>query len=287
MAIGSNDHDALREQIAAYVFGTLGADERRVLAAHLAECAACSAEVRDVGLVSGALARGVPQVDPPPALRARVLASVAGRAAAPGGSVGTVDTVGSVAEVRAIRPPLRAPAWPAWLAAAASLVLAAALGIYAIRLRDRVTVLDGQMRDAARRADASQQQLADVRRIATEAQAAVAVVTAPDVARVDLAGQPVAPAASARAFLSPSRGIVINASNLPPLPPQRIYQLWVIAGTPVSAGLLQPDSSGRVDAVLGPPSLGARPATMAVTIEPAGGVPQPTGAMYLVGSVSN
>jgi anti-sigma-K factor RskA len=126
----------------------------------------------------------------------------------------------------------------------------------------------------------------DAQRTAAGALASVAVLTAPDVARVDLAGQPMAPQASARAFWSRSRGMVFTASNLPPLPAGRTYQLWVVtAEKPVSAGFLAPDASGNVSETFNTPPDIPQPVAIAVTIEPAGGVPAPTGDRYLVGTV--
>ena len=105
--------------------------------------------------------------------------------------------------------------------------------------------------------------------------------------RVELAGQPVAPRAFARAFWSRSRGLVFTASNLPPLASGRTYQLWIVNGqTPVGAGLLKPDADGIVHAVFTTPSDLAKAVAIAVTIEPDGGVPAPTGDKYLVGLVN-
>ena len=215
-----------------------------------------------------ALARAVDQVEPPAALRERVLTSVAG-AAAPA------------------RPTTSARVLPAWFASAALVAIAAGLAIYAAQLRSRVVTLENQLREAILRADASTAQLAEVRRTVADAQSRVAVLTAPDLSRAELAGQPVAPRASARAFLSPSRGLVFTATNLPALPAGRVYQLWVLAPQPVSAGLVRPDANGGVNVLLGaPPSLEA-PVAVAVTIEPDGGVPLPTGDKYLVGAIVN
>ena len=64
-----------------------------------------------------------------------------------------------------------------------------------------------------------------------------------------------------------------------------MYQVWVVTGqAPVSAGLLTPgpDRRGAQTFFNTPPDIPA-PAAVAVTIEPAGGVPAPTGDMYLVG----
>jgi hypothetical protein len=213
------------------------------------------------------LAQAVPQVDPPHALRARLLGSVS-----------------STSPASTFTPP-RPVAW--WLATAASLALVAGLTIYTAQLRTRITGLESELRDTRARADAAQQRVLVAQRTATGAQTAVAILTAPDVARVDLAGQqPVSPGASARAFWSRSRGMVFNASNLPPLPAGRTYQLWVVtAQAPISAGLLTPDIQGSVSEVFNTPPDIPQPVAMAVTIEPAGGVPAPTGDKYLVGTL--
>ena len=69
----SAPHDELRHDAAAYALGILQPDERAAFEAHLPSCAECTAEVRELGLAAGALAHAVPQVTPPPSLRARVL----------------------------------------------------------------------------------------------------------------------------------------------------------------------------------------------------------------------
>jgi hypothetical protein len=215
------------------------------------------------------LGQAVPQADPPLALRARVLASVAGAS--------------TLSPRRA-----RSPVWP--LATAASLALAAGLGLYTSQLLGRIGALEGDLRDARARANAAEQRAADALQSAAGTRIALAVLTAPDVARIDLAGQaPVAPRASARAFWSRSRGMVFTASNLPPLPAGRVYQVWVLTAqpAPLSAGLLAPDAQGSVNETFSTPPDIPQPVALAVTIEPAGGVPAPTGEKYLVGTVAS
>jgi anti-sigma-K factor RskA len=149
---------------------------------------------------------------------------------------------------------------PAWLLLAASIGLIA-VGGYAAILRGRVSATEATARHTER------------------------ILAAADVKRVDLAGQEVAPGASGRAFWSRSNGVVFTATGLPALPKGKVYQLWVVTKTaPLSAGLLTPDRSGHVAAVTDMPP-GVEPVAVAVTIEPEGGVPSPTGARYLVGLV--
>jgi hypothetical protein len=220
----------------------------------------------DPPLLQG-LGQVVPQVDPPFALRARVLNSVLSRS--------------SAVAISSHRP----VAW--WLATAASLALATGLTVYTTQLRSRIAGLESELRDTRARADAAEVRVADVQKAAAVSQNAFAILTAPDVARVDLAGQkPVSPNASARAFWSRSRGMVFNASNLPQLPAGRTYQLWVVtAQAPINAGLLTPDAQGSVSEVINTPPDIPQPVAMAVTIEPAGGVQAPTGDKYLIGTL--
>ena len=59
------------------------------------------------------------------------------------------------------------------------------------------------MRGAVARLDRSERQLASATRDAERAQVRLAVLTAPDMKQVELAGQAPAPRAAGRAFLSP------------------------------------------------------------------------------------
>ena len=168
------------------------------------------------------------------------------RAASPGGRAFTRG-VGSAWS--------RAP----WLVAAASLALAVGLGAY----------------------------VASYPRPASNARDVIVVLAAADLVHVELAGQPASPRASARAFWSRSRGLVFTASSLPPLPAGRTYQLWIVTGqTPVGAGLMKPGTDGTVQAIFSPPTDLEGAVAFAVTIEPEGGVPAPTGDKFLVGLVN-
>ena len=184
----------------------------------------------------------------------------------------------------------RATTWtrPAsWLPIAALLVLTIALGIYAQRLQRRVESLESRLDAAVRRAELAERATGDAQRVANRAEDAMAVLVSPDMARVDLAGQPVAPEARARAFWSRNHGLVFTATNLPALPPGRVYQVWVLtAGAPVSAGLVSPDAAGGATAVLDTAPDIPPPAGVAVSLEPEGGVPAPTGKIYLAGKPS-
>ena len=96
------------------------------------------------------------------------------------------------------------------------------------------------------------------------------------------------PGAAGSTYVNPrAHEALFYAFGLPRLPDRKTYQLWFIAaGKPVSAGTFAVDPRGdasvQVDRVTDPRQIQA----WAVTVEPLGGVPQPTGAMVLKGAAS-
>jgi anti-sigma-K factor RskA len=254
---------------APYVLGALDPADRRAFEAHLASCSLCTDEIRSLSRATDALAHAVPQHTPRPELRARVLAAIA-------------DTPRAGGVVVHDRPAIRVRDW---LPLAAAILVAAGAGVYAWTLQNRVVTLEARLDDAERRAALADRSLLEARRVSGEAQTALAVLAAPDLTRIDLAGLPPALQARARALWSRNRGMVFTVSNLPAAPAGRVYQVWVVtAQAPVSAGLLMPDPSGGATTFFETPVDIPPPLAIAVTLEPAGGVPAPTGDKYLIGT---
>jgi anti-sigma factor RsiW len=290
------EHDKLL-LAGAYVLGTLDAEERDAFDAHLPACAECQREVRSMQRVAIALAASTPSRTPRPELRDRVLgAATASRAhviseGGTGFGVGrTSSTVPSGFGRTAPDADRRVSSWmhPAsWLPVAALLIVSLALGTYSQRLQSRIDSLESRLDDAVRRAELAERATGDAQRAANSVQSAMAVLSSPDMARVDLAGQEVAPDARARAFWSRNHGLVFTATNLPAAPPGSVYQVWVLtAGAPISAGLINLDASGGTTEVLATAPDIPPPAGVAVSLEPEGGRPAPTGKIYLAGKPS-
>jgi len=279
--MSDSDHDELREATGLYVLGALDADERARVEAHLRGCEECAAEVRSLRQVAHALPYGVTQVDPASALRQRVLAAVGAKTAP--------KVVAASARPRAVTAPASADApahgrgfWAGWLSAAAMALVAAGAGIYAANLKSQLDDVELRLVDAVVKLQASEDRVAAASAQVTAIRASLALVTAPDVLDLRLAGQRPSPRANGRAFHSRSRGLLFAASDLPPLPPDRVYQLWLLTrGAPVSAGLFRPDPQGNVTAAFDPIPDAPVPVGFAVSLEPEGGVPAPTGAIYL------
>jgi len=81
------------------------------------------------------------------------------------------------------------------------------------------------------------------------------------------------------------RGLVFAAEGLPAPPANMAYQLWMVTGTgAISAGLLIANDQGHYSLVTRTDPNVPAPVALAVTLEPEGGVPSPTGPKYLVGA---
>lgn len=294
-----------RDELASlYALGAIDAADNTALREELAATPGFDADVRSLAQTAVGLSQAVPLVDPPAALRARVLTSITGKNFGPAVVPFEAPAPAAAAPIppAAVRPLQSAPPaqpatvvridrpgaspWIGWLAAAAALIVAIGTGMYALQLRNRVE-------EAEARAFAAGREVGEMRRVLDRSQEETrvvrmqaAVLIAPDMARVDLAGQPTAPKATARAFWSRSRGMVFAATSLPQLPAGKVYQLWVVANgvNPISAGLLAPDAQGQVNAHFVTPQDIPVPVALAVTLEPEGGVPQPTGDKVLIGA---
>jgi hypothetical protein len=94
------------------------------------------------------------------------------------------------------------------------------------------------------------------------------------------------PTAKAKLLWHPgSRQGILWVSGLPPLPLEQSYELWAFVGDqPVPAGTFDAKSDATTVIPIGKQeNLGERPVKFAVSVEPKGGVPSPTGAIVLVG----
>lgn len=263
-----SEHETLRELAEPYALDILDADERRAFERHLPLCEECQRAVADARAVAEGLAHTLEPVAPPAALRARVLGAATTRARA--------AAVPSVTESNAGVLP--------WALAAAASIAAVVFGLGWWNTADRLARAENELQTALQTLASTQSRIADAQSVADRLTRELSVLAAPDVVRVELKGQPAAPAASGRVHWSRSRGTTFAATNLPALDAGRVYQLWfVTAGPPVGAAVVTPDAAGRAEAVI-PILSGIEPTAFALTVEPAGGSPAPTGAMLLVGA---
>ena len=210
------------------------------------------------------------------------LAAATTEAPPPGVKQALMERIGAQTRVQPspsiVRPdlpatPPRRSWWPAvWAAAMAAGIAAIAVGLSLSAMYEkRLQALAEETR--ALRAEVEHQQ------------ALLALVRDPGTQVVALAGLEPAPSAKARMIWNAPKGGLLVTAGLPAAPPGKAYQLWAIAGTkaPVSAGVFEVGADGAAT-VRVPPLPGVdKVDVFAVTLEPAGGVPAPTGQMYLAG----
>jgi hypothetical protein len=142
------------------------------------------------------------------------------------------------------------------------------------RLERAVSVRDGEIqrleREAARQTET------------------VRMLRSPDVQVVPLRATDAQPGAAGRLFFDRARKRwYFHAAGMRPAGAGKTYELWLIdaAQQKIPAGLFDPDASGEVSIEVAVPEGASGFALAAVTDEPAGGVPQPTGQIQLVGEL--
>ena len=258
----SADHSTRHEELLpAYALGAVDGEDLREMEAHLATgCAECR---RQLDLWQGDLEELAASVEPvaPSDMARRRVQKLAGAPAS--------------------RP--RSPRWPA-IVAAASLLIAAWAGWRQARLGEELERLGAERDRLAQQVSGLDQQLGLARAEANRMAESLAIITSPGSRAIVLAGLGPSPNAKGHTFVNPERGkAVFYAFDLPALTPDKTYQLWWIeGGKPVSAGVFQVDERGTGSVRVERAPTGATDA-WAVTVEPAGGVPQPTGEMVLKG----
>ena len=249
-------HEQFESLAALDALGVADEEERRQLRAHLVTCVDCRRARDEMAEAATAIGRGLDPVAPPSSLRAAVIDRVRPR---------------HVIDDR----------W--WLAAAAAL-LVAMLGWREMAVRSARAIIDA--RNAEIRSLATQNDL--LARRTERLNAEVAALASKDTRVIALAGQQVAPSASARVFLEPSkRRAVVFFANLPANATDKSYQLWIIRADqpkPQSAGVFDVTPNGTASISVENLPVETEIKAMAVTLEPRGGVEQPTNTnFYLAG----
>ena len=108
----------------------------------------------------------------------------------------------------------------------------------------------------------------------------------PSVRVISLAGLEKAKSAGAFLLFDPdTKKAFFYAFNMPALPSGKTYQLWAILDKPVSAGTFTTDAGQKGRLVVRTVPELARINKFAVSVEPEGGRPQPTGDIYLMGQL--
>jgi anti-sigma-K factor RskA len=104
---------------------------------------------------------------------------------------------------------------------------------------------------------------------------AIAIMNGSDTKQVNFGA-----GAKGKIFVNPTSGVLLIATNLPPAPAGKAYEMWVIpkGAKPVPAGMFQSQADGTAMHVQ-PGSVDANGVTIAVTLEDEAGAAQPTSAI--------
>jgi hypothetical protein len=232
--------DELRESYELYALGIAEEPDRGEIRAHLErDCPTCVPGVRGARELTSLIGATAPAVEPPARLRKRVLA-IAG---------GQTDPLLKWSRL--------------WMAVAAGALIAAV--VFSTRAQRTSEELQRVRAESA----------AQTRELARLSEA-FAILNQPDARQVVFGGAAPQPPRG-RVFLDRTRGVLLLASNLPPAPAGKTYEMWVIpkGGKPVPAGLFQSAADGTALHVRPGPVNVAGTAAVAVTLEVAAGATVP------------
>lgn len=280
-------HEEYREKLQQDLLGELGGEDQRALEAYLAEHPEISRETAQLRDAFAALAYSSAPIAPDAQLRANVLGQISRMKSEAGGP----RAEGGASNVVPLARPARKDAADAGVtnvsrstlrygALAASLLIAALLIAVFVLWRKNES-LQNELAGISSRLNELQGEIerqSQEQDLFTVASARVNVMN----------GTKVAPRASAILSFDRRNGrAIFYAYDLPQTPSGKTYQLWYIAdGKPYSAGLFTVDAAGRATLRSTAPAQGLDASLFAVTLEPQGGVPSPTGDKYLLSSAS-
>jgi len=268
-----NGHPTRDEDFDLYALGALEGDEKQAIESHLALCADCSRKLAEAQGRMALLAFAAPRVEPSPVLKQRLMQQVraADEASAPNRIAGR-----TVAPERAAREPRFLGRWWSAVLIPAATVLAFAT----IFLWNEKRQLDLQLGELHAAMQQQQKQLQDARAMAD-------LLGDPGTVIVALAQQPNMPRGTAHVMYNRKMGILMYDGTIDPAPAAKSYQLWLLPaqGDPISAGVFN-SVSGRPNRWTMKMPPGVSPKAFAVTLEPAGGMPHPTGPKVLMSAPS-
>jgi anti-sigma-K factor RskA len=254
------NHDRFDELPSIYALGTLDGEELREFEEHLKSgCAICEQTLKETEMILSLMPYSLPPVQPSPELKERLLKKI--------------KASKKMAE-SSYEPIFWERLQPAWfkLAGAVALALLVLLFISNLFLIDRL-----------------REQRAEVNRLkeqVTGQNEVMEFLQNPNTVVVSLVNLQPGSKAHARVLWDKRKNkALFYGLSLPPTPLEKTYQLWVIAdNTPVSAGVFKVDEKGNCSMMVEALPEPDKVQKFAVTLEPEGGMPKPTGDMYLVGT---
>jgi anti-sigma-K factor RskA len=262
----SGTHPTREEDFDLYALGALDGDEKVAFESHLASCAGCKEKLAEANGRIAMLAFAAPATLPSPGVKERLMRQVA--ATTPEINASSARIVPESSEG------IFARWWGLLLPLAGAFALAALLlWLHNGQLERQIAALRGTIQEQASKL--------------AQAHEEAELMSARDTVVVSLAVQKNQPQGTARVLYNSRRGMLVYNGRLAPVASDKSYQLWLVPmnGAPISAGVFNP-VSGEMNSMMVKVPAGIAAKAFAVTLEPAGGMPGPTGPMILVGPVS-
>jgi anti-sigma-K factor RskA len=260
-------HEEAAELLGAYALDAVDGDELIDLEQHLATCPRCQSELDTLREVAGAMGNSVEPL--PEGLWANIVSRL------PEDLQGAEPPPMPSLE-SASRPPFRAASSGRTRRSRSVVVLLGALAVAAVAV---AVVFGIDLAHSQHNVSTLQADVSRLQAKANETPVAIALRT-PGHSIVTLessSGKPLA-----QFVIVPGGHGYLVSSQLPVLSTGKTYQLWgIVAGTPISLGLLGGSPSHVAFTITGAPST----AKLAVTAEPEGGTVAPTGSIVASGSV--
>jgi anti-sigma-K factor RskA len=268
----SSEHPTRPEDFDLYALGALDDAERQAFESHVASCADCAEKLAAARGRMAILAFAAPPVAPSPGVKETLMRQVIASAEGPGGSVAR-EKPGPITD---------GGIFARWWAALLPVATAFALATVLLWLHNEQ--LNRQLANLRATIQQQQLELAETRHQAD-------LIAARETLVVPLWSQKGAPDAHgeghARVLYNAKEGMMTYDGWLPSAPADKSYQLWLVPmnGAPISAGVFNPQN-GEMSHMMKKLPAGVTAKAFAVSLEPSGGVPQPTGPMVLVGPIS-
>ncbi len=255
-------HEQFADDLALYALGEMTGSDRQEMEEHLHTCAACRRELQslrgDLGLL--ALSSSGPQ--PPARSKERLMQAIAAEP----------PRTTAAAPVELPRRSL----WWAWVPAFLTIALFfIAIGMWRSNqhLNDIVAELTNRNEEEGVQLD----------RLTQEMQ----LLRSPDAVHVSLNPMKAPRQPTGTAIFSPSqKRMIFMASNLPPVPQGKAYELWIIpaSGAPLPAGVFKPDEHGNATMMDHEMPSGVVAKAFAITVEDEAGSEKPTSPIMLMGA---
>jgi anti-sigma-K factor RskA len=249
------------EDLDLYALGALDGEEKQTLEAHLHACVACQQQLAAARQRTALIGLAAPPVAPRPQIKSELMDKVRAEKRSPAAQP-------TPAKVKKIRWGLR---------------FSFGFGLATAVLAFATFELARQDLDRGRQLNQLHAQVAQEQ---AALQAMGQVTGAPDSTQIALLQQPGGPPGQAHVTYNARMGMGVYSGQIAPAPSGKSYQLWLVpaSGAPVSAGLVEANQQSGAVVVHLAPGLVAK--AFAVTLEPQGGMPQPTGPKVLVGAAS-